>query len=493
MENLTALVDSLRPGEIQLIQHIYSFKNNPDNKKRDKLLRLIVEKEATDDDTALLILYGDKSYSAFSQLKARLKDDILNVLLLQDPSVKFTARYAQAAFDCRRAIIQGEILLARGVYQEAISVLTKAAKTARKYELYAELTLAEDMIRTHVTMKPGSKLFNEYSASINDAITDLERLQRVKHDHYLLTRPELCRSTGKSITVVGKEILRQLEEDMKASDSVRVRFYYHLAAVNYHKQFHNFDLALKHATTLHELIENDPVVNSKANLAGAKMEMTDIMLHVSRNADAVIYAQQSLDFFKPGMLNELMALHKMFIAYFRQNDIEKAGEILQLALKHKQLKFNDLLVVQWQLLKAAMEFRKGEHAQSAKTLKKENTTIRDKSGWLLGYHLMEIMNMLEITDNSDWIDNKIEALKKLVYRQSERVEEECPRFTLISRLLQSLVAHSYDFYTVVQNEKEVLDKLANGTGVYHWDHSSPEVIRFDQWFISKIKPVRKAG
>jgi tetratricopeptide (TPR) repeat protein len=493
MENLIALVESLRPGEIQLIQHLYSFKNNPENKKRDRLLRLIVEKEAKDDETALFILYGDKSHSAFSQLKTRLREDIMNVLLLQDPSVKFTARYAQASFDCRRSIIQGEMLLARGVYQEAISVLSRAAKLAKKYELFAEQVIIEDILRNHVTAKSGTKPFAELSESIESAIEKLDKLQRIKHDHYMMTRPDLCRAAGMEFAAGAKKIMEKLEEEISNEPSARMLFYYHIAALNYHSYFHNYELALTHGTALLSLVETDQVLQSRANLAGVNLEIAGIMLHLSRNSEALKHAQASMECFKPGMLNELNSMYKMFFAYFRENEMEKAEALLQQALKHRQLKYNDLLNAQWMLIKAAMEFKKGEFQASVKTLKKDNTLTRDKSGWLIGYHLMDIMNMLEVADNNVWIDNKIESLKKVMYRQSDRVEEDNPRFTAIIKLLQSLVSSGYNYTETIEEEKELLKQLAEGRGRYHWNPAGPEVIRFDQWMLAKVKPAKKAS
>jgi tetratricopeptide (TPR) repeat protein len=493
MENLTALVDSLRPGEIQLIQHLYSFKNNPENKKRDRLLRLIVEKEARDEDTALFILYGDKSYSAFSQLKGRLKEDIMNVLLMQDASVKFTAKCAQAGFDCRRTIIQGEILLARGVYQEAIAMLTRASKMARKYELYPEQIQIDDLLRNHLTIKSGEKPFNELSTSILSAIENIDRLQRVKYNHYMIIKPELLKSIGKDFAVVAPQIIKELEEEVQKSDSVKVKFYYHLAAVHYYIHIMSFEEALSHGLQLLQLVETEPTVSTRANLAGAKMELSDIMLHLSRNKEALEYAQQSMEYFKAGMLNELAAMYKMFFAYFQGNNIEAASEILQKALKHKQLKYNEQLSGQWMLLKAAYEFRKGEFSAASKTLKKDNTLARDRSGWLWGYHLLDIMAMFELSDNSGWVDNKIDSVKKIIYRHGEKLADENPRFLCIFRLLQHLVNNGYDFTATAEQERSALDRLVKGEGKYRWNPAGPEIIRFDQWLLSKVKPARKAS
>ena len=489
MENLMALVDSLKTGEIQLLQHFYSFKNNPEIKKRDKLLKLVITKEITEEEKAMIYLYGERSNSAFSQLKTRLKEDIMNVLLMQDPSVKFSTLYAQAAFDCRRALIQGEILLSRGVYQEAVSVLTRASKLAKKYELYAEQLQLDDLLRNHLTMKQNTKSFNELSESINTALEKLTGLQNAKYIHYLLTVPGLfsMMNPGKDINKEGEKIISDLEEELQRTNSTRVRFYYHLAALNFYSHTRDHEKAHHHGASLLQLVESDGIVQSRTNIAGTKMELANVMLHLSRNTEAMTLAQQSMQHFKPGMINELEAIYKVFFAYFRENDITNAEIILNKALKHKQLKFNETLNARWLLIRSALEFKKGMHEQSMKTLKKDNTLTRDKTGWLWGYYLIEIMNLFEMNGGSDWVDSRVESLKKVIYRYSDKLEIENPRGLIIYKILQSLISNNYDFSATVKQEKANIEKLSKGDGKYYWDPTSFEVIRFDEWLLEKAK------
>ena len=484
-----ALVGSLKPGEVQLLQHFYSFKNNPENKKRDKLLKLAISKEITEEEKVMIFLYGERSTSAFSQLKTRLKDDILNVLLMQDPSVKFSTLYAQAAFDCRRALIQGEILLSRGVYPEAVSILTRASKLARKYELYAEQVQLDDLLRNHLTMKQNSKAFIELSESINTALEKLEGLQNAKYIHYLVTVPGLYNNInpGSDIIKDGEKIISDLEVELQATRSTRVQFYYRLAALSYYSHSHDYEQARLHGTALLDLVEKDPVVQSRSNIAGTKMELSHVMLNLSRNMEAMQLAQQSMQHFKPGMINELNAMYKVFFAFFRENDIANAEIIVQKALKHKQLKFNEMLNAQWLLIKAAVEYSKGEYDQSMKTLKKDTTLTRDKTGWLWGYYLMEIMNLLEVKGGSEWVDNRIESLKKVIYRYSDRVGTENPRGLIIFRILQALASNHYDFDETVKQEKEHIETLKKAAGKYYWNPTGFEVIRFDEWITGKAK------
>ena len=126
MKQLVPLVKVLRPGEIRLIKHFFSLESNAEVKKRAELFTLILSKKAQTDQKALKKLYKtETNTSAFSHLKERLRKDVLNVLFLQDASKKFSTKYANAEFECRRNYIQADILIARGAYFPAIKLLER--------------------------------------------------------------------------------------------------------------------------------------------------------------------------------------------------------------------------------------------------------------------------------------------------------------------------------------------------------------------------------
>ena len=85
-----------------------------------------------------MAIYKGEPNSAFSHLKNRLQKDILNILLLKEGSKKYETKFAQATFDCRRMLIEGQILMERGAYKAGEAVLTKARELAAEYDLYAE-------------------------------------------------------------------------------------------------------------------------------------------------------------------------------------------------------------------------------------------------------------------------------------------------------------------------------------------------------------------
>ncbi len=123
MERLHSIINSLKAGEIRLIRAFFRSQSAKGSLgKGEKLFTLILAKPNCTEKEALQNLFARKNRNAFKQIKKRLKMDILNLLLLQEAEMKFKSKYAQEVFNCRRYIIQGELLLGRGVYDEAIDV-----------------------------------------------------------------------------------------------------------------------------------------------------------------------------------------------------------------------------------------------------------------------------------------------------------------------------------------------------------------------------------
>lgn len=484
MKEVTRLVQSLKPGEVQLIKHIYSLKNSPEKKKRDRLFNLTLEGKVKTDKEAMAALYPKSASSAFSQLKTRLKSDILNTLILQESTVKYRTPYAQALFDCRRILIQGHILLSRGLYDEAVTILRKAQALAKKYELYAEQVGIEDMLRKHLVMKEGVKPFEELSVSINGALLSLGDLENARYQHYKITVPELYQ-TNHATGEGASGMLQDLRADYKRTGSSRVGFYYHMAGMQHGLHIRDFNTALEHGMQLLEIVKREKPVASNTNVAGVSMELANMLINVGRYAEAIPHARVALKEFKNGMFNELLALEKLFFACFRNKDYAHAGEVLKKALNHKQLKYSENLKARWLFIKAGLEFSKCDFEGSLKSLRKDTTLLKDKSGWLLGYCILEIMNRVE-KGNYDWVDYRFEAFKKMVQRYGHKKDAGGnKRSALILQILRALIRNNYNFELVAQKESTPLDLLRNAKDEYFWDPMGYEIVRFDEWVESK--------
>ena len=150
MKNLTQIIRVLKPGEVRLIRNYYKVDTNGEERRRLELFDLIKEGSVSADKEAAMAIYNTKPNSAYSHLKARLRKDILNLLLLQDSSKRYEPEFAQAEFDCRRLFIEGDLLVSRGAYEPGVDALKEAQKLAIKFEFYNELVMIDDVLRSHL-------------------------------------------------------------------------------------------------------------------------------------------------------------------------------------------------------------------------------------------------------------------------------------------------------------------------------------------------------
>jgi tetratricopeptide (TPR) repeat protein len=486
MENIISIIKSLSSGEIKLIRQFYSLKSVDENHKRGKLFEILLsENHLSDSDWAKAIGYS-RPGASFQNLKQRLKSDMLCMLLMQDSKSKFCTPYAQATFDCRRNLLQGEILMSRGVYDEALEILNKAAKTACKFQLYAEQIQIEDLIRNHVALKGNLSSFRKINQSIALNYKQLGNLLEAKKKHYEVITPRLMgvRSLPEYMKKA-KITLDELSVLEKTSSSSRISLYNNLSSINYYSSSHDFLNAEKHALELLDAVENDQIVLSKANLAGANMELANIYLNTSNYPKAVEYGTKAVALFKKGMINELHANIILFFAHFRNNNLNEASKILTIAQHHRLMNAHQhpQLSSRIHLLRAALSFRQGDIDHSSAILKRNSELWRNEDSWMPGYYMLDLLILIE-KKSVELAAYKFEAFRKMLHRHG--LGKPDMRISIIAKILKNLIAEGGDFFRIVPRSKNEIHLLSEAKEQYYWDPAGYEVIRFDEWFMKKV-------
>jgi tetratricopeptide (TPR) repeat protein len=489
MERLNSIIGSLKSGEIRLIRAFYRSKLTLAYfDKREKLFMLILAKPNCSEKEAIRNLFAKKNPKAFNQIKKRLKADILNLLLLQEADIKYKSKYAQAVFNCRRAIIQGELLLSRGVYDEAIDILLKAAELSRHNELYAEQIMIHDIYRTHIVMKQQGYELGDLKKQIDKSILLLEKSSKAKHLHYELFVPGLYRSDvkkpAKEESIVS---IAEMKTDFEATGSLRIGFYYHLSAMQFNTLKRDYETSLYHGKELLELVKSSPAFQSDSFIGGANMEIANALINLERYDEALEFSLVALTQFKPGMLNELLTLEKLYYCYIRKNELLKARETIDRAFLNEKMTYNKFLHGKWWYMKAGLEFLKNDYTRAIHSLKNCDSLMKDKSGWLLGYWLLEMMCRIE-KGNLEWFELRSESFKKITLRHASGSGEDSNlRMVIIFKILRSFRRIEFDFSELLKIEKDNLDLLEKGKGEYCWDPAGYELIRFDKWVYSKAQ------
>jgi tetratricopeptide (TPR) repeat protein len=489
MDRIIDLVQSLKESEVKLLRVFYQGKpEHTEFENREKLFVLALSKPDCTDQEAKRYLFGRKDSSAFARVKQRVRTDILNILILQETESKFKSKYAQAVFNCRRAIIQGDVLLSRGVYDAAMEVLMKASTLAEDNELYAEQVMINDLYRTHMIIKDQGKYFGKVSGEIDKSIMLLGKSAEAKQDHYEIILPGLDGvPPGPDHNLKAKKKLDKMKSDFESTGSLRIGFYYYLSATHYYRVNFDFLLSLFHGQKLLELVKISPAFQSDSFVGGANMEIANTLISLERYEEALQYADIALDRFKPGMLNELMALEKVYFCHIRLGDLHAARSVITRAFQNKKIRYNEFTNAKWWLFRAAVEFQSGNYAKAINSMKNCDPLLKDKNGWLLGFIILELMCRTE-NGNLGWFDYRAESLKKIIQRYIKNSSHDGDRrIELVFKIMRTLRRLDYNFEKLLDTEKTNLGILKRGEGAYYRNPSGYEIIRFEEWIFKKAQ------
>jgi|GEM_PF-5224220 len=485
METLLPLIRSLGRTEVRLLRNYILSKSAGENCKRLDLFDRIQNSRKHDEQSiARLLGYSGAGEKAFINLKARLRSDILDMLMLQEDGKAFETAFAQAAFECRRSLIQGEMLLARGVYNGAIEVLENALHLAHRFELHGEFLLIADLLRNHTAVRGDLETFKGLNELMSEAQTDLNRVLRAKQTHYEITVPGLLDvSTRRGYKVQAGELLSQLEEKGRRTNSARIEFYRRLAALNYYTTLHEFPEALRNGRKLLQQVEEHVLLRSDANRAGVNMELAGVCLNTGDYGAAVTHAQTAVELFKPGMVNHMQALLILFFALFRSGDATAADKTLDQALAHRQAFVDPVMEPRINLLRSGLQFSKGEYKESVKLLRRCGRLQQERDVWLPGCFLMDTLNDYE-QQRLELIACKLDAFRKQAVRLGLSRSHEHSRLRSIVQVMTSLV-RARDLAKLMSKEKDQIALLRTAEGDYHWNPAGYELIRFDEWLLKK--------
>lgn len=490
MKELINIVETLNRGERKILQDFCEFKLSKNPEKKYQLLEMILRpgKPPTEEEVCLL-LYDGKKTSALSQLKKVLKDEILSLMLLQNVRGKYKTKTGVAIFSCRRYIMFGYLLLTKGLRKEAQGYIRKALKIAMENEMLIEIIQCYDLLRRSVGKFKGEKQYKQYSDAVIEYAVKLQQKYTAEELLKSLEIPNMF-AVNQTTKMLSKSnaVLKEVKEIYEQTELTEVGAGYYRSIIYFYYYSRDFEKAKKYAYEFMEFVKSQPLLNMlESNVAGVNLQLATINIQLEQYEEAEKHCIIALDKFRKGFNNELSVLENLFFCYFRTQQFEKANEIIIRAMEHPQYRYAKFYEALWLYYKANLHFVKKEYSAAFQVLRENSYLMHDKAGWQLGYRLLEVLTMYECFGQG-YTDMLIDNFNKLLQRQKR---ENISRIKIILKIFQSLQRNNFDFKRVVKTDKTRLEQLANGEDNYYWDPSSYEVIRFDEWFYSKIPPRRR--
>lgn len=489
MKGLIPLVKVLRPSEKRLLLHHLSRTSNAEEKLRLQLFKLVDSGKAQTDADVKKKLNTKGGASAYSHLKRRLKDDILNVLLMQDTSKRFAQANRAAELDCMKKVAQSHLLLLRGAQVEGMRILEMALQTADKYELLSERLQIHHLLREKFLGSRSSNELNELNKKIQKDLSSYEALLKAEERSFVLASPEFAQKLKKRANdKQNLELIDELRKLYQKHRLARIGFWYYMAATEYHSARSNFTDVLELGLKFLKLVEKSPAVRSKTNIAGVNQTVGVAYLELTDFKQAQHHFFQSSQLFPSAGFNRLQSLQFLVQAEVALQEYGNAMKHVEQALAHPRIQRREHLAPRWLFIKACIEFLNNDANESFRTLNQDGYILRQVDSWNLQFRLLEIMQLIEFKDE-EWLEFKIDNTRKFLTRHKELAT---PRVKAAVDVFANLLRRELDFQKLSEKSLDSLKLCLDGDGGYEWQPTGSEIVRFDKWIISQIPNWDKA-
>ncbi|MGZ3882733.1 MAG: hypothetical protein ACXVP0_01795 [Bacteroidia bacterium] len=498
MESLIKLTRNMQAGEIKLLRHFFRMQQ-VDDKKRNLLFdRTIKLKNCKDiaglESRIIKTLYaGSKNAEkSFEKLKSRLRMDILNVLLYQESSFRDCSKNEKAIYTYKRLMLQGDILLKRGLYQEASTVLKKASAIAQSNELYVEQLLIDTVRSNYNITKRQEDDFMQYSNKIRTASSQIEKLMLAKHFYEELLGYTMFRLGEEPPFEEWKKKLADIESYSVSSGSAKIKFYFNICALYFYRHSRQYETSLQFGLALLKQQESSEMLRAFLYAGTVHLEVSRCFLLMKQYNTAVYHASYSIENFGGDMRTILSSLEVLFYSYINTGDYKNAIAVTEKAFANSYLQKDKFMKSKWWFLKAGVEFKMLNYKASIVSLKKCDELYKDKSQWMLACSIFETICRIENGDQ-EWFEYRSEGLRKIMERHNKgRKDAHNKRFGLIYEILKTLNKNNFDFSRTLAEEKNNIELLADGDENYLWNLAGCEIVRFDEWIKQKAISACKA-
>ncbi|MEL7001982.1 MAG: hypothetical protein AAFN93_04510 [Bacteroidota bacterium] len=474
MEKLKHLIGCLKPQEVQLAEQYFKLKSGSKGaeSKKLKLFKLILKGKVDCDERAAAQLYEKKSCSAYSHLKKRLHEDILSIILMSSQQDE-TDNIAEE-IKCRKQLIQGKLLINRGVVNDGLSLLKNVSDRAEEYEFLDIKLAADDVLRTYSDLRSNLMATRSYDKNINESFNLMRKILYAKQLNYEIRHPDERHDTENQSYDLPLRPQREGEFGSK-----RLDYWYNKFEFGNSQQKRNFDQAEKYANTLLETVKKNPRLYNKVEIANLFLEVGHLYFREEKYNQAAKYASGAMKYYENQEARRLDAMRVVFLSLFRRGEINQSWDIVNEVLNGAKCLKESIHKPIWVLQKATLEFTEKHYNNSVKTLQSGYNQLNHKSDWAVGYRLLELLNILELQDY-DWLEYKLEAFRKFVFRLHSSSRE---RYCAIHKVFKKYLSNT----SGEQRFLEYLHSFNQNVSSHPWDPMGVEIINIPKWFEGKLK------
>lgn len=475
LQGITRIIQTFKPAECEFIRDYYLRKSNGSATKRLQLFDLLKNQLSRDNEQVCRLLYNRKPDSGFSQLKKRLKQDLLDFMVFFPSTKSDSPDNTAVELECRKLFVQAKMLVHRGIEDMAIDILKRINKLAKDFDLPQMKALSLGLLQDI-----SDQSFRDFTVDSAKIERDLEvHLTTVKSKNLYRRLVE----KGLSELEMGEEdqeLIVSLKKLCETSWTPSLGFWHHLIALKVNLLKDRVGKAYWHGLRLDQALKSHGASLSKDELFDFYHEMAVLLTKTGKHKKAELYARKAEMLCSNDCEDVLKILEIRFVLAFSQKEYPTCLEVWEVATSHSKVESDGLNYLKWVFFEACLRFIQGDFDQSLSLLRKSADLCRDKSGFFIEHRLLEILNLIEVGEH-DLLEYRVESFRKLIEYHQDKCAD---RIHGVMKLLRTLVRTGYDLEATYTEEKDNLAQIVKG-GI---NNQLMSLIDVQDWLEEKVNP-----
>jgi hypothetical protein len=476
MDSLHILKSTLLKLNKREVNSLITFLNSHRKRSKDEvmksiqLVKLLLKKKNQTSNEIQRILYGKNNYHAFNKLIIRLRDKILEIIILDlnllNP--EYGKRNA-AIFEIRKKSLQSEIMLLRGMTEE--------------YEIFDSLVTTLYTKQRYLGFRLGTSSFQKLKSEIEFYENNRDKsIAARKLCNYLKAKINFSANSFEYQNELNQAVIA-LKNDYEQTKSSTIGFYYYF--LDSVKDQDDIFLMQKKLAHLKEFLTNNPAILTSNR-------MGDVLVNIGTNEILLFNYENSINYFKDALyfysgvpVNMISTKEEEFQALFYSNKISQAEKVIEEIYHSSRTTNTPFLYSKRACFFAWIKTFQGDFIRSNELLEDVKEIEKDKEGWSIGVRILTIMNSVEL-EQYEKADREIGKLKRH-YSKTTSTKNIRKRNLVILEVLLELMKQGYDFRKAYKTQLRSFKLLESNREEYCWKIKSPELMIFHEWFKSKTE------
>jgi hypothetical protein len=438
-----------------------------------KLFNYILSNQVTSNKEAFELICPNKHNSTISQVKKRLELDIMNTMLISSLTSE-KDHLNRSDISCHKNLLLGNVLIERGLHDEAIQLLHMTSIEAGKAEFHEIKIRCDDLLMSAYREFDARESIDQYKESMGNSLESISSLFHAKSLNYPFLNGSLS-----DVGIENSLDLKKINAYIRNSTSKKAVSWYKMAIVHHYIQMKEYAQAKLHAR---ELLNNSRL---KADMTAYELsefyqQLSRIMLFLGENREAIQAAECCIENLAMGGVQGMTSAQMLYRGYLLSGNIERAGEVCDKSIRYL-VDSDSTNGGIWYLFKSVFFFIQGMFKESHQVLISQEQHFGNSLAQKTFAKLFELIDILELGD-LQWFEYKAESFRK----RMERINiKETERIKQLYDLLKIAANQSFPDYRF-SSDKISLSLAFYDSHPIQWDPLGFEVINLGEWIRNKI-------